>query len=198
MSRTSSSSGSEPDRNTGTRRDGARGQDRGHRSESGSRRNEEPQEVAALRAELDQVERRVISAIDPGVRALVIAVGALVLLLAAVLPWVESAPGWDVLLGAAEPGQHVGVLPRLFAGASLLGGVLLSALTLVLRRWGLAWVCALVCSVATVLGVLAVWTQQTSEGHVPGPGPGAGLVVALLAQAVIAVQWLRIAWSRPS
>lgn len=156
----------------------------------------EPEEIARLRAEIDSVERGMVRHFDPGARALVIAVGVLVLILAAILPWVGTTSGWHVLLGQAAPGVRVGVLPRIFAGVTLGVGVFASALALVTRRWGLAWVCALGGWLSVVTGMLAIWTQQTTHSHTPGPGPGYGMVVAILAALVLAVQWFRIAWSR--
>jgi hypothetical protein len=150
-------------------------------------------EMAALQSEIDQVERDVVRHIQPGAWAMVIAVGAFAVLVAQVLPWVGSNTGWQVLLGQFDPAYRVSVLPRLFAGSSLLFGVLTSALTLATRRWELAWVCALGCAFAVVHGIWAVWSRQTS-GTV---GPGVGLVLAVVAIVVLAVQWLRLAFSRP-
>lgn len=149
-------------------------------------------ELSRLRAEIDGVEREALRRIDPGGTALVVAVAALVLLASSVLPWVGGAAGLRVLTGQAASG----VLPRLFGYLALLFGVLGSALGLVLRRWGMAWVCGLGCFLGTVIGVLSIWTQQTTASHHPGPGPGFGLVLAVLAVLVLAVQWLRIAASR--
>lgn len=158
-------------------------------------RPEEPDDLAGLRAEIDEVERSVLRRIDPGGRALVIAVGVLVLLVATVLPWAGGSSGMNVLLGQAPAG--VGVLPRAFGYLAMGFGVLGSALGLTTRRWGMAWVCALGCWLALVVGVLSIWSQQTTHSHQPGPGPGAGLVLAVLSLLVMAVAWFRIAWSRP-
>jgi hypothetical protein len=147
--------------------------------------------MAALRAEIDSVERDMAAHLQPGWWAMVVAVGVFVLLIAELLPWIGSSSGWQVLLGQAEGS---GVLPRLFAGSSLLFGVLASAIALGVRRWAMAWVCALGCAFSVLHGVLAVWSRQTSSD----PGPGPGLVLALLTMTVLAVQWLRLAWSRPA
>jgi len=152
-------------------------------------------EFAALRAEIDQVERDVVGHVEPGRWAMVIAVAAFALLVAALLPWVGPYNGWEVLLGQASGEHRIGLLPRLFAASSLLFGVLLSAVTLFTRRWGLAWLCALGSAFSVVHGIWAVWSRQTAVGD--APGPGAGMVLALLTMIVLAVQWLRLAFSRP-
>jgi hypothetical protein len=152
------------------------------------------EELAALRAEIDGVERDLISHIEPGRWALVIALSAFALLVAAVLPWVGSDTGWQVLLDQAAEEHRVGLLPRLFAASSLLFGVLLSAVSMFSRRWGLAWICALGCGFSIVHGIWAVWSRQTSHG----PGPGPGMVLALVAMLVITVQWARLALARPT
>jgi len=154
--------------------------------------NPDDEQLAALRAEIDSVERGMAQRLEPGRWAMVVAVAAFVLLVAELLPWVGSASGWQVLFGQADPASRVGLLPRLFAGSALCLGVIVSSLAVALRRWALAWVCALGCAFSVVHGVLAVWSRQTSGQT----GPGAGMVLALLAIAVLAVQWIRLAWSR--
>lgn len=150
-------------------------------------------ELAALRAEIDQVERDVVTHIEPGRWAMVIAVAAFALLVAAVLPWVGPNSGWQVLLGQISGEHRIGLLPRLFAASSLTVGVLLSTIALFSRRWGLAWLCAVLAAFSAVHGLWAVWSRQTAEGT----GPGAGMVLAFVVMAVLAVQWLRLAFSRP-
>jgi hypothetical protein len=153
----------------------------------------DPDGIAALRAEIDAVERSMLRRIDPGLRAAVIAGAITVLLLALLLPWVGDATGWDVLGGNANPAERVGLFPRMFAGIALTVGVGLSMLTLLTRRWGLAWASALGCTYCMLDGVWAIWSRQTAHG---GSGPGIGLVLAALAMAVLAAQWLRLALSR--
>jgi hypothetical protein len=148
--------------------------------------------IGALRAEIDAVERSALRRVDPGVRSAVIAGAIMVLLLAITLPWVGDASGWDVLSGTANPIDRVGLLPRMFGAAAVGFGIGLSVLALVTRRWGLVWASALGCSYCVLDGVWAIWSRQT----VHGPGPGIGLVLAVLAIAMLAVQWLRLALSR--
>lgn len=146
-----------------------------------------------FRAELSRAEREMSSRIDPGRRALVISAVMLVLVLSAVLPWIGSASGWEVLTGQADPALNISLLPRLFSINSTIAGVLLSALALTTRRWALAWVAAMACTIVSFEGLVAIWSRQT----VPQAGPSFGLVLAVLSMAVLAFQWLRIAWSRP-
>jgi hypothetical protein len=152
----------------------------------------DPEGIAGRRAEIDAVERSTLRQVDPGGRAVVISAAIMVLLLAVTLPWVGQASGWDVLSGAANPVDRVGLLPRMFGGVALGLGVGLSVLALVTRRWGLVWASALGCTYCVLDGVWAIWSRQT----VHGPGPGIGLVLAVLAITVLAVQWLRLALSR--
>lgn len=152
----------------------------------------EPNDVAGLREEIDEVEREVARRIDPGARGFVLAVLAFVLIVAQLLPWVQDSAGWQVLLYGDD-----GALPRLFAATSVGFGVGASALALITRRWWLAWVCAVGACIASVDGLLAVWSLQSSPApDTPGVGPGIGLILALLATIVLAVNWLRVAFSR--
>jgi hypothetical protein len=158
---------------------------------------DESDDLSRLRDEIDLVGKSAAKRVDPGAGALLIAVAVFALLVAQLLPWAGEARGWHILLGQVPDGEKVGALPTVFAFASVVAGVLLSAFSLILRRWALVWFCALGCFVAAVSGVLSIWTQQTTTSHAPGPGPGAGLVLAVVAVLVLLVKWLRLAASRP-
>ncbi|WP_249124659.1 Rv2732c family membrane protein [Saccharopolyspora erythraea] len=149
-------------------------------------------ETAGGGAELARTERELLRRFDPGSRALVIAGVMLVLVLSSVLPWIGGAAGWQVLVGQADPALHVGLLPRLFSINSTIVGIAVGALALVTRRWAIAWVAALAGVVVSFEGVIAIWSRQT----VPNAGPGIGLVLAVVCMFVLAIQWLRIVWSR--
>ena len=101
----------------------------------------------------------------------------------------------DAVDAAAEglSADRVGLLPRLFGGVALAAGIGLSGLALATRRWGLVWASALSCTYCVLDGIWAIWSRQTAHG---APGPGIGLVLAVLAIAVLAMQWLKLALSR--
>jgi hypothetical protein len=46
-----------------------------------------------------------------------------------------------------------------------------------------------------VNGLWAVWSRQTAPAG--SPGPGIGLLLCVLAMALLALMWVRLAWSRP-
>ncbi|MFD7656202.1 hypothetical protein ACFV4N_19700 [Actinosynnema sp. NPDC059797] len=151
----------------------------------------EHDDLADLRAEIDDVGRTAAKRFDPGAGALTIAIAALAILVSLVLPWTDGRQGFSVLFADAQ------ALPKIFSWAAVTTGVLLPAVTLVARRWTLAWVCALTSFAASVAGVLSIWTTQTTTGHHPGPGPGFGLILAVLAVVTLLIKWLKIAASRP-
>ncbi|MFL6119869.1 hypothetical protein [Actinophytocola sp.] len=142
-----------------------------------------------LRQEIEEVGRRASRTIDLGGRALVIAIAVFVLLVGLILPWMNGSSGLEVLIGH-ETGK-ASMVPRLFSLTSVLFGVLASALTLVTRRWVFAWVGAAGGWFASVDGILAIWSRQSS-----GNSPGVGLIIAVVAMVAIAIQWLRTAASR--
>ena len=144
-----------------------------------------------MRDEIESVEKGVRRRVDMGVRAMVIAVGVLVVLVGLTLPWMKGVTGWEVLLGTVS--GKATMVPRLFSGTSLLFGVLASMAALVTQRWGLVWIGALGGWFAAVDGVLAIWSRQSSTD---GLGLGVGLPVAEVAVVVIAACWFRTAWSR--
>jgi hypothetical protein len=142
-----------------------------------------------LREEIDEVGRRASRTVELGGRAVVIAVAVFVLLVGLVLPWMNGASGLEVLIG--QEGGKASMVPRLFAATAVLFGVVASALTLITRRWFFAWVGAAGGWFASVDGVLAIWSRQSS-----GTDVGIGLIVAVVAMVVIAYQWFRTAASR--
>lgn len=153
------------------------------------------QNFEAYRADLEAAERRIAREIDPGARALVVAILVLVLLGSFILPHTGGVRGWDVLFGGDHAAAAAVALPsRMFGWLALVFGVGFSVLALLTRRWALAWVALAGSAVAGVAGLLAVWSRQTvSAGH---PGPGWGLVVAWIAVLLLTFHWARVVWSR--
>lgn len=149
----------------------------------------------AYRTEIDAAERRVAREIDPGARALVVAILVFVLLGSFILPHTGNVRGWDVLFTShAAAAAAVSLPSRIFGWLALVFGVGFSMLALLTRRWALAWVALSGSAVASVAGLLAVWSRQTvAAGH---PGPGVGLILAWSSVVVLTFHWTRVVWSR--
>lgn len=144
-----------------------------------------------LAAEIDEVGQQTARTVELGRRGFIIAVFTFVLLACQLLPWVDGHAGWQVLAGEG------GKIPQLFAATSTVIGVLASALALATRRWWLSWVCAAGGWFASVDGLLAIWSQQSSHASgAEGSGPGLGLALAWVAMVCLAVLWMRTAFSR--
>lgn len=144
-----------------------------------------------FKGDIDAAERRVASEIDPGARALVVAILVFVLLGTLVLPHTGDARGLDVLIGSNVAVDSGITLPlRVFAWFSIVFGVGFSMLALLTRRWALAWIALAGSTVASFLGLLAVWSRQTAPE--PYPGPGVGLIVAWLAVIGLTYHWARV------
>jgi hypothetical protein len=148
-----------------------------------------------FKGDLDAVERRMAREIDPGARALVVAVLVFVILVTFVLPHTGSAKGIDVLIGSDAAVREAIALPsRVFTWLLLVFSIGFSMLALLTRRWGLAWVALAGSALACPVGMLAVWSRQTvAAGH---PGPGYGLIIAWIAVILLAFHWARVVWSR--
>jgi hypothetical protein len=145
--------------------------------------------------DIEDAERRVAREIDPGARALVVAVCVFVLLLTFILPHTGDARGWDVLVGDDTAIRNGIALPsRVFVWLILVFSVGFSMLALLTRRWALAWVALAGSTVASFLGLLAVWSRQTAPE--PHPGPGIGLILAWITVIVLTVNWARAVWAR--
>ncbi len=148
-----------------------------------------------FRSDIDAAEKRVAGEIEPGARALVVAILVFVLLVTFILPHSGAARGVDVLLGSEAAGD-VGIrLPsRVFVWLTLVFGVGFSMLALLTRRWVLAWVALAGTWLAAATGLLAVWTRQTAAAG--QPGPSIGLVIAWITVIVLAFHWARVVWTR--
>ncbi|MGA8330348.1 MAG: hypothetical protein WB777_13755 [Mycobacterium sp.] len=152
-------------------------------------------EFDAFRNDIEAAERRIAGEIEPGTRALVVAVLVFVLIGSFVLPHTGDVRGWDVLFSTHGAGKAAIALPsRVFSWLALIFGVGFSMLALLTRRWALAWVALAGSAVASAAGLLAVWSRQTvAHGH---PGPGIGLIVAWIAIIFLTFHWARVVWSR--
>ncbi|ORV84594.1 membrane protein [Mycolicibacterium iranicum] len=148
-----------------------------------------------FKGDIEAAERRVAREIDPGPRALVIAILVFILLATLFLPHTGGARGLDVVTGTAAAADNGVILPhRVFAIFAVVFGVGFSMLALLTRRWAVAWVALAGSTVASFLGVLALWTRQTAPD--PYPGPGIGLVVAWFAVILLTYNWARVVAAR--
>jgi len=149
----------------------------------------------AYRKEIEAAERRVAREIDPGGRAVVVAVLVFVLLISFLLPHTGHTRGADVLLYNDSAHTAAIALPhRVFCWLTLVFGVGFSMLALLTRRWALAWVALAGSWLASATGLLAVWSRQTvASGH---PGPSYGLIIAWIAVILLAFHWARVVWTR--
>jgi hypothetical protein len=148
-----------------------------------------------FRDDIEAAERRIAREIEPGARALVVAILVFVLLASFILPHTGNVRGWDVLFSTHGSGAAAVALPsRVFGWLALVFGVGFSMLALLTRRWALAWVALAGSAVASAAGLLAVWSRQTvAAGH---PGPGIGLIVAWITIILLTFHWARVVWSR--
>lgn len=148
-----------------------------------------------FKGDIEDAEKRVAREIDPGARALVVAILVFVILATFVLPHTGSARGFDVLVGNNAAIHEAIALPsRVFTWLALVFSVGFSVLALLTRRWGVAWVALAGSAIACPIGMLAVWSRQTVV--YPHPGPGIGLIVAWIAVILLTFHWARVVWSR--
>ncbi len=148
-----------------------------------------------FKGDIEDAERRVAREIDPGARALVVAILVFVILASFVLPHTGAARGLDVLVGDdAAIGVGIALPSRVFVWLILVFSVGFSILALTTRRWALAWIALAGSAVACPLGMLAVWSRQTAAA--PHPGPGIGLILAWIAVILLSFHWARVVWSR--
>ena len=149
----------------------------------------------AYKADLEAAERRVAGEIDPGRRAMVVAILVFVLVLSFVFPHTGAARGVDVLMASDAATAHRIALPsRIFCWFALIFGVGFSMLALTTRRWTLAWIALAGTALAGAFGMLAVWSRQTVESGYTGPG--IGLILGWVTVLLLAFHWARVVWTR--
>ncbi|WUM20495.1 hypothetical protein OG579_01190 [Williamsia herbipolensis] len=154
---------------------------------------------SAFEGDLRKAERKVAGEIDPGGRAVVVAVAVLAAILAMILPHTGSANGIDVLTFAADStAERVTITSRVFIYLLVIFGIGFSMLALVTRRWVIAWVALCGSAVGCVAGMLAWWSRNTPgvDGIAPPHGVGVGLVLGWFALLVITFHWARVVWAR--
>nr|WP_314144023.1 hypothetical protein [uncultured Rhodococcus sp.] len=147
--------------------------------------------------ELGRTERAVMTELDPGARAMVVAGLVLVLLVTFALPHTGAASGFDVLTGSdAAVAESIALPSRVFVVLVLTFGVVMSVLALVTRIWALAWAALAGCAVSSVYGMLSIWTRQTVPDNLQGAGPGIGLIIAWIAVIALTFHWLKAVWNK--
>lgn len=151
-----------------------------------------------FKEDLQKAERKVAGEIDPGARALVVAVAVLVAIFSLILPHTGHASGIDVLMSDSKAhAENIVITSRVFVWLTLVFGIGFSMLALVTRRWVLAWIALCGSAVGCVAGMLAWWSRNTPGLHgEPQHGVGAGLIIGWIAMFVITFHWARVVWAR--
>jgi hypothetical protein len=149
--------------------------------------------------DLKKAEQKVAGEIDPGARAVVVAVCVLVALLSVILPHAGAANGLDVMTMSDTAHAEAIALPsRVFVYLLVIFGIGFSIVALLTRRWVLAWLALCGSAVASVAGMLAIWTRNTvgvADWTVPS-GAGIGLLLGWFAVIVLTFHWSRTVWAR--
>lgn len=149
--------------------------------------------------ELRKAEKKVSGEIDPGARALVVAVGVLLAMVSLVLPHAGDATGLDVLTMSSKADAETIKLPStIFVYLLVVFAIGFSALALVTRRWVLALIALAGTCVCSVAGLLAVWTRNTVGVHdsAAPAGAGIGLFLGWFVAMALVFHWGRVVWNR--
>ncbi|OZE94638.1 hypothetical protein CH301_24945 [Rhodococcus sp. 15-1189-1-1a] len=145
----------------------------------------------------DRAEKQIDSEIDPGVRAVVVASLVMLLLLSLALPHTGAVNGFDVLSGNGAAVDDAIALPsRIYVWLVLVFAVVMSVLALVTRIWALAWIALAGSGVASVFGMLSIWSRQTLPADSVGSGPGIGLILGWILVVALTFHWLKAVWNK--
>lgn len=149
------------------------------------------------RQDLDAVERKIAGEIDPGARAMVVAVAVLVLVGTLALPHAGVANGWDVLAFNEDAvSERIALFSRLYVWFAVVFGIGFSMLALVTRRWAISWIALAGSAVASALGMMAIWSRQTIPAGFQVAGPSVGLVIGWFTVVFLTFHWLKVVWAR--
>lgn len=139
-----------------------------------------------------KAERKTAGEIDPGSRAIIVAVAVFVLLASLALPHAGSATGFDVLIYSDKADEEqIKLASRVFVWLVVIFDITFSMLALVTRKWVLAWIALAGSAVSVVFGMLSIWTRQTMGTASQGGHAGIGLVIGWLAAFVLVFHWSR-------
>lgn len=155
--------------------------------------------LRAYEKDLRKAEKKVAGEIDPGARAVVVAVCVLVAMVSLVLPHAGEASGLDVLTMTNTAHDESIALPsQIFVYLLVVFGIFFSALALLSRRWVIAWIALCGSAVASVAGMLAIWTRNTVGvgAETPPTSASAGLILGWLVMIVLTFHWSRVVWAR--
>ncbi|MGO3325135.1 Rv2732c family membrane protein [Gordonia sp. (in: high G+C Gram-positive bacteria)] len=163
----------------------------------------EREAFGAFEDDLRKAERKVAGEIDPGARAVVVAVCVLVALVSVILPHAGAANGLDVLtMSSDSAAEHIALPSKIFLYLLVVFGIGFSMLALVTRRWVIAWISLCGSAVASVAGVLAMWTRNTvgvdSLDMSTPSSAGIGLILGWVTMIVLTFHWARVVWARTS
>ncbi|EGD54031.1 hypothetical protein [Gordonia neofelifaecis] len=149
--------------------------------------------------ELRKAEKKVAGEIDPGARAVVVAICVLLAMVSLILPHAGDATGLDVLMMSDKAhAEHIKLPSEVFVYLLVIFGIGFSTLALVTRRWVLAWIALAGTAVDAVAGMLAIWTRNTvgvDETTTPSSA-GAGLLLGWAVSIVLVFHWARVVWNR--
>lgn len=149
--------------------------------------------------ELRKAEKKVAGEIDPGARAIVVAVCVLLAMVSLVMPHAGDATGLDVLtMSQTAVDEHIKLPSRIFVYLLVIFAIGFSSLALITRRWILAWIALCGTAVAAVAGMLSLWTRNTvgvGETVAPSSG-GIGLYLGWAVTIVLVFHWARVVWNR--
>ncbi|MGC0363681.1 hypothetical protein ABH922_001665 [Rhodococcus sp. 27YEA15] len=155
--------------------------------------------IAGHQKDFEAAERKIAGEIDPGLRAVVVAVAVLVLVGTLALPHSGVANGWDVLaFNADAQSERIALFSRLFVWFVVIFGIGFSMLALVTRRWALSWVALAGTAVSSALGMMAIWSRQTIPAGFHVAGPSIGLVIGWFTVIFLTFHWLKVVWTRTS
>lgn len=163
------------------------------------RRPDDLDGLDAYAKDMRKAEKKVAGEIDPGARALVVAVAILVAMVSLLLPHSGSASGLDVLAFHEDSdAEMIAITSQIFVYLLAIFGIGASGLALITRRWVIAWVALCGSGLACVAGMLAWWTRNTVgvSGVEPPSGVGIGLILGWIAALVITFHWARVVWDR--
>lgn len=153
----------------------------------------------AYAKDLRKAEKKVAGEIDPGARAMVVAVAILAAMVSLLLPHSGTVSGLDVLsMHEDTDTEMIMITSTIFVYLLAIFGIGASGLALVTRRWVIAWIALCGNGVACVAGMLAWWSRNTPgvEGVQPPSGVGIGLIIGWLAALVLTFHWSRVVWDR--
>lgn len=164
----------------------AKAEQQQQQGKAGAATAEKKDPLAAYRGDLTAAEQKAAKMVDYRIQLPAMAIGMMLVLVSLFLPHSRDVLGIDVLFNSATAQKFQITMPeRVYSILAVIGGILLTAGTIVSRSWLVAWVNWAVVGVGWWYSVFAIWMRQSRPVTDPAGPPSYGLIMGAIGMTIL-------------